>query len=68
VTKPSAREEVLEPVRAAAVTGASRIVEWAKEALTLESEAIENLKSLLGKSFEDAVQALSMVHGQILTM
>jgi len=68
VTKPSAREEVLEPVRAAAVTGASRIVEWAKEALTLESEAIENLKYLLGKSFEDAVQALSKVRGQILTM
>jgi len=68
VTRPSVREGVLDPARPKVASDASRIVEWANEALTLEGEAIENLKSLLGKSFEDAVQALSRVRGQILTM
>lgn len=68
MTRPTVREGVLEPVRMQAANEASPILDWAREALTLESEAIESLKSLLGKSFEDAVRALSKVRGQVLTL
>lgn len=57
------REEKGVPVR-----GASEIVAWAREVLDLEERAIRDLKSLVDEQFEGAVQALSKVRGQILTL
>ena len=68
MTRPSSREGVLDPARPEVASNTNQVLAWAREALTLESAAIENLKSLLGKPFEDAVHALSRVRGQILTL
>jgi arabinose-5-phosphate isomerase len=52
----------------APVQGESRIIAWAQEVLDLEERAIRGLKPLLDAQFEGAVQALSKVKGQILTL
>jgi arabinose-5-phosphate isomerase len=48
--------------------GSSEIVTWAREVLDLEERAIRDLKPLIDAQFEGAVQALSKVRGQILTL
>ena len=45
----------------------STLIDWAREVLSLEGEAVLALKSLIGSSFEGAVRALSNVKGQVLT-
>ena len=44
------------------------IAEWALEVLRLEGEAVAQLKGRIGSDFEAALQALSQVKGQILTL
>ncbi len=46
----------------------TQVVAWAREVLALECEAIQGLKPLIGKEFEAAIQTLSKVRGQILTL
>jgi arabinose-5-phosphate isomerase len=41
---------------------------WAREVLSLERDAIDGLKSLIGSEFESAIQVLSKVRGKILTL
>ncbi|HET9252208.1 MAG TPA: KpsF/GutQ family sugar-phosphate isomerase [Candidatus Eisenbacteria bacterium] len=48
--------------------GTSEIVAWAREVVDAEERAIHGLKSLIDAPFEGAVQALSKVRGQILTL
>jgi arabinose-5-phosphate isomerase len=50
------------------IQGSSEIVMWAREVLDLEERAIRGLKPLIDAQFEGAVQALSKVRGQILTL
>lgn len=44
------------------------ITEWALEVLRLEGDAIEQLKDRIGNDFEAALQALSQIKGQVLTL
>ena len=46
----------------------SNVIAWALEVLELEETAIRQLGSRIGKEFEAAVQALSEVRGQVLTL
>lgn len=46
----------------------TQVAAWAREVLALECEAIQGLKSLIGKEFEAVVETLSKVRGQILTL
>ena len=48
--------------------GPSEIIAWAREVVDVEERAIRGLKSLIDAPFEGAVQALSKVRGQILTL
>ena len=49
-------------------TAPSDILSWAREVVDLEEQAIRGLKPLIDHQFEGAVQALSNVRGQILTL
>ncbi len=66
MTRSLSREDLLE--KPAAKTAESQILTWAQEVLALEGEAIQALKALVGRSFEEAVLALSKIRGQILTL
>lgn len=46
----------------------SSVTTWAREVLDLEGNAILQLKSRIGKEFEEMVRALSEVRGQVLTL
>lgn len=46
---------------------ADQAVAWAREVLAVEMEALRGLIPLIGKDFEDAIQALSRVRGRVLT-
>ena len=52
----------------APIQGPPEIIAWAREVLDLEERAIRGLKPLIDEQFEGAVQALSKVRGQILTL
>jgi len=46
----------------------SEIITWAREVVDAEERAIRGLKPLIDAPFEGAVQALSKIRGQILTL
>ena len=46
----------------------SEIIQWAREVVDAEERAIRGLKPLIDAPFEGAVQALSKIRGQILTL
>ena len=46
----------------------SEIIQWAHEVVDAEERAIRGLKPLIDAPFEGAVQALSKIRGQILTL
>ncbi|TMQ67239.1 MAG: KpsF/GutQ family sugar-phosphate isomerase [Candidatus Eisenbacteria bacterium] len=65
VTKSLYREKSKAGVEPASET---QVAAWAREVLALECEAIQGLKPLIGKEFEAAIQTLSKVRGQVLTL
>lgn len=44
------------------------VVEWAREVLEIEGDALSQLKDRIGREFEAAVHALAQVKGQVLTL
>ena len=46
----------------------SQVLAWGREVLSLEEDAVRALKDLIGKEFEEVVQGLSKVTGQVLTL
>jgi len=63
VSRDSLTSDLLNPAR----TDSARVVDWGREVLEAEGQAILALKERVGKEFERAIQILLQVQGTVLT-